>query len=65
VFICSQYAYKNRNKTAVRDEMVQLVNLLDTVRIIATDNVIVRISPTLNSFNNVLRLLYCISEPFS
>lgn len=65
VFICSQYVYKNRSITAVRDEMVQLVNLLDTVRIKATDNVIVWLSPILTSFNNVLRLLYCISEPFS
>lgn len=51
VFIYSQFVFKNSNSTAVRNEMVQLANLLDTVRILATDKVIVRIrmSPTLTS----------------
>lgn len=50
----SQFVFKNQDKTAVRNEMVQLANLLDTVRILATVKVIVKMSPTLTRIRVVL-----------
>ncbi len=48
MFICSQFVFKNSDITAVRNEVVQLANLLDTVRILGTDKVIVRRAPDPN-----------------